>query len=165
MKGIALSTVALFIIAIVSIIILIGFVGANFPPAIKKGYCDTVRGFIGLLPLPEYMKPSLPAFCVDKNLFQQLVTIETGNPDRIAYEIAAHSMACWKITGKIGIGQNTNCFELVLKRVNGEVVVDDVLRNLPSEYRNKIDWQAGIITTPKSIGIYYNASSKLIVIV
>ena len=165
MKGIALSTIALFIIAIVSIILLISFVGVNLSPALKKGYCDIVRGFVGMLPLPEHMKPSLPVFCAGAATYQQVVTIEAETADRIAYEIAAYSLACWKITGEINVGQNTNCYELVLKRISGEVTKEKVVAQLPAGYRNKIDWQAGSITTAKSIGIYYNATSKLIVVV
>jgi hypothetical protein len=165
MKGIALSTIALFIIALVSIILLITFVGVNMSPAIKKGYCDMIRGFTGLLPLPEHMKTPLPAFCIETTTYQKVVTIEAEDPNEIAYEIAAHSLACWKITGEINVGQDTNCFELVLKRISGEVTKDKVISNLPSGYKNIIDWQAGSITTEKSIGIYYNATSKLIVVV
>jgi hypothetical protein len=165
MKGIALSTIALFVIAIVSIILLILFIGVNVSPAIKKGYCDMFRGFSGLLPLSENMKPSLPSFCAEPVGYQQVVTIESGDPDRIAYEIAAHSLACWKITGEINVGQNTNCFELILKRIYGDVTKEKVIANLPEDYRNSIDWQAGAIKTTKSIGIYYNATSKLIVVI
>jgi hypothetical protein len=165
MKGIALSTIALFIIAIVSIILLIIFVGVNLSPAIKKGYCDFLRGFAGLLPLPEHMKPSLPPFCAGAEVYQQVIYIETNDPNRIAYEIAAHSLACWKATGEVNVGQNINCYELVLKRISGSVESTDVIGNLPAGYENIIDWQAGSITTPKSIGIYYDATSKLIVVV
>lgn len=165
MKGIVLATIALFIIAIVGIIILITFVAVNLSPAVKNGYCDIVRGFSGLLPLPEYMKPSLPSFCVSGVTYQQVITLETGDPDSIAYEIAAESLACWKTTGEINIGQNANCYELVLKRVNSAVTEQMVIANLPTDYKDIIDWQAGSITTPKSIGIYYNATSKLIVVI
>lgn len=165
MKGIALSVIALFILAIVSIIILILFVGTNLSPAMKKGYCDIVRGFTGLLPLPEQSKPPLPSFCMETSTPQRTYTIEAGDPDKIAYEIAAYSLACWKITGEINVGQNTNCFELILKKVNGDVTKEKVLANLPEEYRNKTDWQAGVISTAKSIGIYYNATNKSIVVV
>jgi hypothetical protein len=165
MKGIALSTIALFIIAIISIILLIIFVGTNVSPAVKKGYCDIVRGLAGLLPLPEHMKPPLPSFCTSSAVYQQVVNIEAEDSDRIAFEIGAYCLACWEKTGKVGVSGNTNCFELVLKRISGEVTREKVIAKLEESYRNKIDWRAGSITTAKSIGIYYNATSKLIVVV
>jgi len=165
MKGIALSTIALFLLAIVSIIILIMFIGTNFSTTIKKGYCYVVRGLTGILPLPESMKPPLPGFCTDSVDYQCVVAIEGDDPDRIAYEIASYSLACWKKTGEINVGMDKNCCELILKRVSGQVTNETVVAQLPTDYKNKIDWQAGVITTPKSIGIYYNSTSNLVVVV
>lgn len=165
MKGIAISTLFSFVLAVVSIIILILFIGTNVSPTVKKSYCDFLRGFGGLLPLPEYAKPSLPSYCTAAAKYTQVIVIETENSDKIAYEIAAHSLACWKTTGEMNVGQNSNCYELILKGVSDQVTKEKVIANLDEDYKGKIDWQAGIITTPKSIGIYYNSTSKLIVVV
>jgi hypothetical protein len=165
MKGIAISTIFLFLIAIVSIILLISFVGGNLPSSLKQGYCFIVQGLGGFLPLPEHMKPSLPSFCSIGRTFQEIIIIEAEDPDKVSYEIASHTLACWEITGKIKKGQNTNCFELVLKRLNKEVTREMVIEKLPEDYRNRIDWQIDSINTPKSIGIYYDADNQLIVVV
>jgi len=165
MKGIALSTIALIVLALIGVILLITLVGVTFSPALKKGYCDMIRGFAGLLPLPEYMKPSLPYFCTGKPSDQQEVTIEAEEPDKIAYDIAGYCLACWEKYGKINVGQNTNCYELILKRIIGNVTEARVLEYIPEGYKDKIDWQVGTITTAKSIGIYYNATTKLIVVI
>jgi hypothetical protein len=53
----------------------------------------------------------------------------------------------------------------VLKKVKQEITVKDVMEKLPLNYRDKINWQAGEISTPKSIGIYYNATEKLVWVV
>jgi hypothetical protein len=163
MKAIALSTIALFIITIVSVMLLISFVGGQLPPALKKGYCSTLKGLVGLLPLPESMKPSLPSYC-SGNGGTPVVIIETGNPDKIAYEIAARALACWEQTGKIGSGQDRNCYEIVLKRVEGEVTEEMVVSYMKN-YENIIDWKIGSISEPKSVGIYYNAEEKKIGVV
>jgi hypothetical protein len=165
MKGIAIETIAVFLLAIVSIIILIMFVGTNFSSTIKKGYCYVVMGFSGILPLPESMKPPLPAFCTESSTYQYQVPIEGDDPNAIAYNIASYSLACWKKTGEINIGQDRNCYELILKRLSGEVTKEKVVAELPADYKDKIDWQAGLINTPKSVGIYYNATSNLVVVV
>lgn len=165
MKGMALSIIAAFILAIISIIILIIFIGTNMSPAIKKSYCDIVRGFVGMLPLPEHMKPSLPSFCSGTTTQNCIDRIETADPDDIAFEIAAQALACWEKTGKMNVGQNTNCCELVLKRINGVVTRERVIDKITeANYKDKIDWQAGIISTAKSIGISYNATTRLIVV-
>jgi len=163
MKAIALSTIALFIIAIVSIVLLISFVGGQLPPALKKGYCDSLRGLAGLLPLPESMKPSLPPYC-SAGEGSNIVIIETGDPDKIAYEIAARVLACWEQTGKIGLGQDKNCYEIVLKRVDGQVT-EEMVTSYMKNYENIIDWKIGDVTEPKSVGIFYNAGEKMIGVV
>jgi hypothetical protein len=164
MKAIALETIAFFLIAIVSIMVLISFVGVNIPQALKQGYCSLVQGFLGFLPLPESLKPSLPAFCKQQAL-QQTVYIETELPERISFEIAAYVIACWEKTGRINLGQNSYCYEVVIKRISGTVNETTVKEQIPENYKDILNWQAGDITTPKSIGIYYNATEKLIWVV
>ena len=165
MKGIALSTIALFLIAIVSIVVLISFIGGNMPQALKSGYCSMIRGLIGLLPLPESLKPSLPLYCEPFSVVQQMYYTESSNPDRISFDIAAYVMACWEKTGSINMGQDTNCYEIVIKRIDGIVNGDIIKSQLPEKYKGILGWQAGDVATPKSIGIFYNATQKLIVVI
>ncbi|MEM5829287.1 MAG: hypothetical protein QW040_00435 [Candidatus Aenigmatarchaeota archaeon] len=164
MKGIALSTIALFLIAIVSITVLISFVGSNIPNALKESYCSIVQGLIGFLPLSATFRPSLPPFC-RQSPTQNLVYIESSNPEKISFDIASYVMACWEITGKINVGQNINCYELVIKRIEGSVNESSVKSQLPRDYKQIMEWKANEITTPKSIGIFYNSTSKLIMVV
>lgn len=165
MRGIALSTVILFFIAVVSIIILIVFIGQNMSPSLTQGYCSIMQGFLGVLPLPEHLKPSLPLFCSKTAIFQKVVSIESGYSGDISYDIAAYSLACWKETGEINKGQDVNCYELVLKRVDNTVTESMVRNWLPEDYNNITRWDIGNISTAKSVGIYYDSSKKLIVIV
>jgi hypothetical protein len=165
MKGIALSTIALFLIAIVSISVLISFIGVNIPEVLKEGYCSIFLGLAGLLPLPESYKPSPPSFCKSLREVQQLAYIESSQPDRISFDIASYIVACWERTGRINMGQNFNCYEVVIKRIDGVVNETSVKSQLPENYKNLMSWQAGEIKTPKSIGILYNATQKLIVVV
>jgi hypothetical protein len=161
MKAIALETIAFFLIAIVSIMVLISFVGINIPQALKQGYCSLAQGFLGFLPLPESLKPSLPTFCKQQAV-QQTVYIEAELPERISFEIAAYTIACWEKTGKINLGQNSYCYEVVIKRISGIVNESTVKDQMPDNYKNILNWQAGEISSPKSIGIYYNSTEKLI---
>lgn len=165
MKGIALSTIALFLIAIISITVLISFVGVNIPEALKSGYCSMVQGFVGLLPMPESSKPSLPLFCKPSSAIQQVVYIESSLPDRISFDVASYILACWERTGKLNVGQDTNCYEIVIKGIDGVINETTVKSQLPTAYKDKIDWQAGDVSTPKSLGVFYNSTQKLIVVV
>jgi hypothetical protein len=164
MKAIALETIAFFLIAIVSIMVLISFVGINIPQALKQGYCSLAQGLLGFLPLPESLKPSLPAFCKQQAV-QQTVYIEAELPERISFEIAAYTIACWEKTGKINLGQNSYCYEVVIKRISGIVNESTVKDQMPDNYKNILNWQAGEISSPKTIGIYYNSTEKLIWVV
>jgi hypothetical protein len=143
---------------------LISFVGLNIPQALQQGYCSLAQGFIGFLPLPESLKPSLPSFC-KKQPAQQTAYIEAELPDRISFEIAAYTIACWEKTGKINLGQNYYCYEVVIKRIKGIVNETTVKEQIPNDYKDILNWQAGEISSPKSIGIYFNATEKLIWVV
>lgn len=164
MEGIALETIALFIIAIFSIVVLISFVGINVPQALQKGYCSLFQGIFGFLPLPESLKPSQPTFCKHQAQ-QQIVYIEAEMPDKISFEVAAYVIACWERTGKINIGQNSYCYEAVIKRIVGTVNETTVKQQIPENYKDILNWQAGEITSPKSIGIYYNSTERRIWVV
>jgi len=164
MKGIALSTIAYILIAIVSVSLLITYIGLNFSPLIRKAYCSFLLGLTSFLPLPESLQPSIPSFCkVEPSA--QVIEIESGDVSFISQKIAAYSLACWEITGEVNLGNDRNCYELVLKRVNGVVKEENVTSFLPQGYENIIDWKIGDITSPKSVGIYYNSTSNKIEVI
>lgn len=165
MKAIALSTIAVFLIAIASIVVLISFLTTNLPEALRQGYCSISRSLLGFLPLPDYLKPNLPSFCKSDYVLQRVVYIETSNPDRISFEVASYVMACWEQTGRINLNKNVNCYEVVIRRIEGFVDEVSVKSQLPDEYKNLMEWQAGIVDVPKSLGIIYDANKKLVVVI
>jgi hypothetical protein len=171
MKGIALETIAYFMIALVTIILIFMLVGTKITPAIKNAYCSFVRGIRLILPLPNYMRPPLPTYC-EKNatIYLQTKFIDSDQPDTIESLIASHVIACWEMTGKLNIGQNILCFELVLKnKPTGDVGRDNVEEKISSEYSeysNIMNWRTDDpITEKKSIGITYNSTNKEIEVV
>ncbi len=164
MKGIALSTIAYILIAIVAIALLITYIGLQISPSLRKIYCNFLSGLNSFLPLPSALKPSLPEFCEIPQTFQTII-IESGDVNYISRKIAEYSLACWSITAKIELETDKTCYEIVLKRVDNKVMKDNVTYQLPPDYRDIIDWKVGDIEMPKSIGIYYNATSKLIEVV
>lgn len=161
MKGIALEMIAYYIIAFVTIVLILGLIGMKISPALKNAFCSVMRGITGVLPLPDYMRPSLPAYCEGGNGGIKVVTIESKYPDRIALEIASHTLACWERTGKINLGQDKLCYELVLKEVGGEVN-EDMVSDILKQQSTIMDWKAGVISSEKSIGISYNSESNKI---
>ncbi|MEM5843935.1 MAG: hypothetical protein QW841_01690 [Candidatus Aenigmatarchaeota archaeon] len=164
MKGIALTTVAYILIAIVAISVLITFIGLQFSPSLRKIYCNFLSGLNSFLPLPASLRPSLPEFCEVSQGFQTVI-LEGGNVTFISRKIAEYSLACWSTTAKVGLETDMTCYEIVLKRLDGKVTKDDVTSFLPPDYRDIIEWKIGDIETPKSVGIYYNATTSKIEVV
>jgi len=168
MKGITLAAIGYFIIAFVTIILIIGIIGTKVSPSIKNFYCSFSRGLRGILPLPEHMKPGLPSYCrFDGNGGIVVVIIEDRDPDIIEYKIAAYCLACWEITGELNKGQDKICYELVLRRDPwDEVKEGDVIKELEKEKFDDIEWKTDdTIISTRSIGIRYNAESKKIEVI
>ena len=171
MKGIALETIAYFMIALATIVLIFMLVGTKITPAIKNAYCNFVRGIRLILPLPNYMRPPLPTYC-EKNatVYLQTILIESDQPDRIEFLIASYVVSCWEKTGRLDMGQNVLCFELVLKnKPTGDVKKDNVEERIFTEYpeyQDIMNWRTDDpITEAKSIGITYDSANKEIEVV
>jgi hypothetical protein len=169
MKGIALETIAYFMIALVTIILIFSLVGTKITPAIKNAYCNFVRGIRLILPLPNYMRPPLPTYC-EKNATVYLETklIETDVPDRIEFMIASYVIACWEKTGKLEVGQNTLCYELIMKRKpTGDVERTNIENLVNKEYSGIMEWKFSVdrIVDATSIGITYNSTNMKIEVI
>jgi hypothetical protein len=160
-KGIALSTIAYMILAIVTIIVIISLIGDRIYPSMKRAYCDILKGVRAIFPLPNQLKTDAPSFCMEEEMTKiETIEIETKNPERIAFNMAAYITACWEKTGKIDIGQETICYELVVKGINGEVN-EDLIRSyasVPFVMQSSID-------RPTSVAIKYNPEQKIIEVV
>lgn len=168
MKGITIATIGYFIIALVTIILIISLIGTKISPAVRNFYCSFSRGLKGILPLPEYMKPPLPSYCrMNGNGGFQTVIIENMDPKDIEFKMAAHILACWEKTGRLNKGQNTLCYELVLRRTpSGDVTKDGVNQTLVEEGFDNLDWKTDdTISSTRSIGISYNSDDKTIEVV
>jgi len=169
MKGITIAAIGYFIIAFVTVILIISLIGTKISPAVRKFYCSFSRGLRGILPLPEHMKPTLPSYCrLDGNGGFQTVIIEDRDPEDIEFKIAAYCLACWERTGRLNKGQDTVCYELVLRRTPlSDVTKDGVNQTLVDEgYPRILDWKTDdTISSTRSIGISYNSTSKKIEVV
>jgi len=160
-KGIALSTIAYMILAIVTIIVIISLIGDKIYPAMKKIYCDILRGIRVIFPLPNQLKADVPSFCEkEEDTKIESIEIETRDADRIAFNIAAYITACWEKTGKIDMGQETICYELVIKDINGEITEDTI-----GNYVSVPFTMQDSITRPTTIAIKYNPEQKIIEVI
>jgi hypothetical protein len=169
-RGIALETIAYVTIALVGLILVFMLVGSKISPAVRNVNCRIMLGLRGLLPLPEHLKPPLPAYCsetIDTTLEE--CVIYSKNPERISFELAAYILACWEKTGKINLDQDKLCYECYIRYgVDGiitENMVRDNLMTYGTGYENILDWKAGSISTKTSVGIRYNATSKLVEVI
>ncbi|MEM4368325.1 MAG: hypothetical protein QXO21_04895, partial [Candidatus Anstonellales archaeon] len=132
MKGIALSTLAYIILAIISIMVILLLLGNKIYPSIQDTYCKILIGVKSILPLPEHMKTDSPMFCI-KEEKKQVTTKEiySGDPDRIAFEIASYVLACWEEASKVN--ENTLCYEIILKSLNG-TITENMVRDKLKDY-------------------------------
>lgn len=169
-KGIALEMIAYVTIALVGLILVFMLIGSKISPAVRNINCKIMLGLRGLLPLPKYLKPPLPAYCSETiDVVMEECIIYSKNPERVAFELAAHVLACWEKTGKINLGQDKLCYECYIQYgVDGSVsenMVKDDLKEYGTGYENILDWKAGSISTKTSVGIRYNSTSKLIEVI
>jgi len=115
------------------------------------------------------MKPSLPSYCrLDGNAEFQVVTIEDRDREDIEFKIAAYCLACWERTERLNKGQNTLCYELVLRRDPSDAVrKNEVNQVLVDEgYPTILDWKTDdTINSKRAIGISYNADSGKIEVI
>ena len=164
MKGLALESIAYMIIAIFTIIVIIGLIGSKLSPSIRNQYCNVLRGMRGILPIPSSMKPSLPSYCESNDISFKTEFIEGTNPEYVKEHLSAYIIACWETTGKVNSGQSKNCYEVVLKNdLENYVTQNDILQILTDEgYSNVLQWNAGDILSKGSISIKYNSDLKLI---
>lgn len=166
MKGIALSTVAYMILAIVAISLLIMLVGIRISPALRKAYCSSIRGISSILPLPQHLKPSQPVYCETNAVKLEKIKLNTNIPEEISFKIASYVAACWEKTGVANIGRDQICYEIDITGVNGEVSESSVKTLLERQnYQNMLTWKTGSISSPKSIAIMYDGDSKKIEVV
>ncbi|MBU5688678.1 MAG: hypothetical protein KQA41_00405 [Candidatus Aenigmarchaeota archaeon] len=161
MKGIALSTLAYIILALISLIVVLSLIGNKIYPSLQDAYCKILIGVKSVLPLPTHMKTDLPMFCNKEDNENKILTEEiyTGDPDRIAFAIASYILACWEKASKID--DNILCYEIVLKNLDG-IVTEDMIKEKLGDYSSILKWNVGDIQQPKSIGIFYNAEEKII---
>jgi len=168
MKGIALETIAYFMIALATIVLIFSLIGTKITPAIRNAYCSFVRGIRLIMPLPSYMRPPLPTYC-EKNVTVYLETkfIESDDPGRIEFLIASYVIACWERTGKLEVGQNILCYEIVMKNPpRGPVSSGNVATYVDDVYQNIMNWRTDDpINQAKSIGITYDSTNKEIEVV
>jgi hypothetical protein len=167
MKGLALESIAYIVLALVSIFLIIGLVTGRLGPAAKSAYCKFLRGVKSILPMPSHLKTTMPVYCAqDGNSGIESHEIVFREPERVAYELAAYSIACWEKTGKINVGRDTICYEISISNIEGSIdesTLSQVL--IDSGYSNfNFQWDAGTIDSPKVLSISYLASGKTILL-
>jgi len=160
MKGLALETIAYFIIALVTIIIILTLIGTKLSPAIRNAYCSFVRGLRNLL-------PPLPSYCIPESTPFKTEIIESNQAvPYVRDHLAAYIIACWETTRKLNVGQDKICYEVVLRNnLDIPLTQADVSSVLTQENYNPeniLTWKADTIQEKGSIAISYNSTSKKI---
>lgn len=166
-KGIALSTLAYMILALITLVLLISLIGDKIYSAMKDVYCSILKGVRLVLPLPAHLKTDVPEFCKKETATSiKVVELETQNAERIAFNIAAYIAACWELTGKAEVGEDRLCYEIIIKKVDGEVTADDVSRVLADNGQNiPFIWRCDTIDRATTIAIKYNSAENKIEVI
>lgn len=164
MKGLALETIAYFLIALVTIIFILTLIGTRLSPTIQNAYCSFVRGLRNFLPIPSSMKPPLPSYCKSDEYTFETATIDSPKSSFVKNQLVAYVIACWERTGKLNAGQNISCYEIVLMNdLDIPLTEGDILSILKEEgYENIMDWKIGTISKRGSIAITYDSTIKKI---
>jgi len=186
-KGIALSLkiVAEVLIAIVAAFIILSIFQSFLPGIGNPALCRIYRVILAL-PIPSSMKPNI-AECSIQPTTERFIISESDKA-KIIDTLVAKTMNCWKEKandGKIGI--TFICYEIFLKKIDGEITEKDFTIKLQQEGHcsilpnnfldsermpfscgnlNKVFWQAMTINgTDITIIIKFNAFQKRIEII
>ncbi|VVB66269.1 Uncharacterised protein [Candidatus Gugararchaeum adminiculabundum] len=155
----ALRSVAYIMLALISIGLLLLFVG-RLQEAGKQQYCDGYKQALQLSPDEQ-----IPSECVKYlNDASQGTRNLMGTGDSVGQEIAANAAACWKLTGARGIADSRGCGILYVEKLDGnvsEAKVRQVLQSNGQEF--KLNWKADI-KEKSLVKIDYDADAKAVVI-
>ena len=176
-KGIAFKVVAEILIAIVAALVILSIFQSLLPSTGEPALCRIYRVILSL-PIPASIKPTIKE-CTIQPETERFVFTETEK-QKIVDSLSTNMMNCWHEKandGKSGI--TFICYEIFLKRVEGEIKEEDVTtsfqqkgycnilpnnfldaerRSFPCGDLNKVYWQIGTINgTEVTIIIKYNA--------
>lgn len=169
MRGLALETMAYFIIAIIGVSLLLYFLMSKVSPSIREGYCRFLAGLSGLLPLPKHLKPSLPKYCKPEGVTSEECVLRTREPESIAFQLASRIIACWEVTGKVGLDEDRLCYECYLENGVEGVVTEDMVMSYVSEYSKDyggiVLWEVGNIDRRMSVAIKYNSQQRVVEVI
>lgn len=160
MQAIALSTLVFLVLAVVSTTLLIGWLAGHYWPALRQAHCSFLFALRGLLPLPETLRPGLPAHCTE--LQAQFIVVEAAEPERAAQQLAIATTACWEMSGKVKLARDKFCYEVVFKGLKKELSFEHLKNHLPPAV--EAEWKVDSIKARTSVAVYYNATLGKVVI-
>ena len=165
MKGMAFQLIAEIIIGVASLIVLM-MLFTPLPQAMGEGYCYMHNGFVAIIPFPEHMRPNPPSFCGTREMkgFERAYIRETSI-ELVSRRIASYALACLKVSGDATQDKDIVCYEIYLDEVSGTVTGQDVINEVPQEYRSKIEWKMpGGAGTNSVLAVHYVSSDGKVVI-
>lgn len=136
-SGLALTTIAIFIIAFFSLTTITLFINSPLRKAAEDLYCSVHARF-----------GETPAFCGSDTCEGEVVDIETSDKKEIGMEIAALSYACLK--GKAGCSRGSNllCYTINLPDSSQTVTETDVTEALKGGDTCPVDLQNNRVVLP-----------------
>ncbi len=164
MRGMTFTLLAEIIIGVASLLVLL-LLFTPLSQSLQDGYCYMYNGFVAIIPFPEESRPVPPAFCQTREMktFER-VNIKDSNVKSVSVRIASYALACWKISGDGTEDEDIVCFEIYLDEVSGQVTGNDVLNEIPIEYRDNFIWRGDSVGSRSILAVHYDYEEGKVII-
>jgi len=127
MRGLALETVASWLIAISAVLVVLSLL-LLFKDASRFVYCKLLFNVIKVFD----KSATLPAYCnVGKNLKE--VSISDSSNELVARQLAAYIIACWKESELTGLNKERNCYGIYFENPVANVCEANVTKIIEEE--------------------------------
>ncbi len=127
----------------------------NFPSVMNNIHCFFYKMSNSIFPKPDYMRSPPPPECVKEHPKFETIDELSSDPDKIATDIAAYSLACWE-QGKRGFGdKEIFCYEIYILKDPSSSITEDMIKSKLQSYDYIIIWKNPTISKDNVIAIYY----------
>jgi len=119
MKGLTFSTIAFVIIALVAVIVLLSIFRSMLPEIIGKSFCKVYQAIL-VLPLPSFLKPTIPGCSLTPNM-ERVELKGIG-----AAKLTDYIINCWEKADLGKGGQTFICYEIFTRTIDTPITEKDV---------------------------------------
>ncbi len=154
MKGTGLEFIVYIVLALVGVMLATSLF-LNFPSVMNNVHCFFYKMSNTIFPKPEHMRSPPPPGCMEEAPKFETVNELSSDPDKIATDLAAYSLACWE-QGKRGFGdKEIFCYEIYILKEPFSPVTEQMVKDKLQSYDYIIVWNNPPISKDNVVAIYY----------